>query len=70
MVEAIEAEELDADSLAVLENMDENVRWTNAMGDRYEGKLACARGVDELLQASQAYSVELEEIVDLGGDHV
>jgi len=34
------------------------------------GKPECARGVDELLEASQSYSMRVEEIADLGGDDV
>ena len=42
----------------------------NVMGEIYEGKLACAGGVDHLLQASREYTVRVEEVTDLGGDHV
>jgi ketosteroid isomerase-like protein len=70
IVAAMEANELDPESLGMLAQMHEGIRWTNAMRDVYQGKAACARGIDELLQASQAYSMTVEEVTDLGGDHV
>ena len=67
---ALTSDELDANSREVLAHMHPDVCWKNAAGEIYEGKLACLRGFDALMQASQSYSVVLDEIVDLGGDHV
>jgi predicted alpha/beta hydrolase len=40
------------------------------IGEIREGKLGCARGLDELLRASQDYAVRLEEVGDLADDQV
>jgi hypothetical protein len=66
----MEAGDLDTDSREVLDRLHPDVRWTNALGIAFHGKAACARGVDELMEASQSYSVSLDEVTDLGGDHV
>jgi ketosteroid isomerase-like protein len=60
----------DPDAREVLDGLHPDVRWTNVLGEIYEGKLACARGVDQLLQASQEYVVRVDEVTDLGGDRV
>src|SRR6266446_951286 len=70
IVVAMEANQLDPESLGMLAAMHEDIRWTNAMGDLRQGKSSCAKGIDELLQASRSYSMTLEEVADLGGDHV
>src|SRR5690348_11478715 len=70
VAEAMEAGELDPDSAEMLGQMCEDVRWTNAMGDTYQGKLACAKGVDELLGASNAYSVSVERVSAVDSEHV
>ena len=67
---AVEADELDADERKVLDGLHPDMRWTNVLGIVYEGKVACARGVDELLEAAQAYSVRLDEVVGLDRDRV
>ena len=67
---AAAAGELDSDEREVFDRLHPDVRWTNVMGEIYEGKLACAGGVDHLLQASQEYAVRVDEVSDLGGDHV
>ena len=67
---AAAAGELDPDEREVFDRLHPDVRWTNVMGEIYEGKLACAGGVDHLLQASQEYAVRVDEVSDLGGDHV
>jgi ketosteroid isomerase-like protein len=53
---AAAAGELDPDERKVFDRLHPDVRWTNVMGEIYEGKLACAGGVDHLLPASQAYA--------------
>jgi ketosteroid isomerase-like protein len=70
IAETLRTEDLDADSEELLSHLHPDVRWTNALGIVFEGQAECARGVDELLQASQAYTVTLREVADLGGDHV
>jgi hypothetical protein len=66
----VEAGDLRPDGQAILDRLHPAVRWTNVIGEVREGKLACARGVDALLEASQDYSVRLEEVTDLGEDRV
>jgi ketosteroid isomerase-like protein len=68
--EALTRDELDANSREVLAHMHPDIRWKNAGGEIYEGRLACLQGFDGLMQASRSYSVALEEVLDLGGDHV
>jgi ketosteroid isomerase-like protein len=70
IADAMQAGELDAESNEMLSYMHADVRWTNALGIVFQGQLDCARGVDQLLEASQTYSVAIEEVIDLGGDHV
>jgi ketosteroid isomerase-like protein len=67
---ALQAGDLDADSREVLDHLHPDMRWKNMLGIVYEGKLDCARGVDELMEASQSYSVRADEVTDLGDDHV
>jgi ketosteroid isomerase-like protein len=62
--------EPDDASRQVFDLMHPDIRWKNALGDVFEGKLACARNADDLLEISQAYSATLGEVTDLGGDHV
>jgi hypothetical protein len=68
--EALENDDINTPLREVLDRIHPSMRWTNAIGDVYDGKLACARGVDELMQASQAYSLAIDEVTDLGDDHV
>jgi ketosteroid isomerase-like protein len=63
-----ESGELGPDGQPILDRLHPDVRWTNVFGEIHEGKLGCARGVDSILQAAQAYSVRLEEVTDLD-DH-
>jgi ketosteroid isomerase-like protein len=70
IADALEAGDLDLDSREVLDRMHPDMRWKNALGIVFQGKADCARGVDELLDASQSYSVTVDQITDLGGDHV
>jgi hypothetical protein len=51
---ATESGELDPDEREVLDCLHPDVRWRNVIGEIREGKLGCARGLDELLRASQA----------------
>jgi hypothetical protein len=67
---AAESGQLDPDERDAFDRLHPDVRWTNVIGEVYEGKLGCATGVDELLRASQDYTVRLDEIADLGDDNV
>jgi ketosteroid isomerase-like protein len=67
---AVASGQLDRDEREVFDRLHPDVRWTNVIGEVYEGKVGCATGVDELLRASQDYVVRLEEVTDLGHDHV
>jgi ketosteroid isomerase-like protein len=67
---AAESGQLDPDRRDVFDRLHPDVRWTNVIGEVYEGKLGCATGVDELLRASQDYAVRLDEVTDLDHDHV
>jgi ketosteroid isomerase-like protein len=69
-VGALGADDLDADARRVLDQLHPEVRWRNVLGLVFEGKLDCARAVDELMQASQYYSVTLDDIAVLGGDRI
>ena len=66
----VESGELGPDGRAILDRLHPDVRWTNLIGEIHQGKLACARGIDSLLQAAQEYRVRLEEVTDLGNDRV
>jgi ketosteroid isomerase-like protein len=66
----LERDESDPASRTVLDLLHPDVVWINQLGERYEGKLGCARWADELLNASEIYSVGPPEIRDLGGDRV
>jgi hypothetical protein len=62
-------ENVDPESRAIFNRLHPDIHWTNVIGEIREGKLACARGVDDLLQASQEYSL-VDEVTDLGDDRV
>jgi ketosteroid isomerase-like protein len=70
IADSLEAGDLDVDSQEVLDHMHPEMRWKNALGIVFQGKADCAKGVDELLEASQSYSVTLDEVTELSGDHV
>src|SRR5690348_6031598 len=65
-VGALEAEDRDADARRVLDQLHPEVRWRNLLGVVFEGKLDCARAVDELMGASRYYSVTLDTWSSLG----
>ena len=62
--------ELDPDQHEVYDRLHPEVRWTQLGGEIYEGRIAVARGVDDLFQASREYAVRVDEVTDLGGDQV
>ncbi len=70
IADAMEADELDPESKELLGYMHTDMRWTNALGVAFQGQPDCVRGVDHLLEASQNYRVTVQEVTDLGGDHV
>ena len=67
---AVEADELNADERTVLDGLHRDTHWTNVLGIVYEGKMECARGVDELLEAGRTYSVQVDEVAGLDRDRV
>jgi SnoaL-like domain len=67
---ATESGELDPEEREVLDCLHPDARWRNVIGEIREGKLGCARGLDELLRASRDYAVRLEEVGDLADDQV
>jgi ketosteroid isomerase-like protein len=68
--DALTAGDLELNGRQVLDHLHQDVRWKNVLGLVFEGKLDCTRAVDELIEASQYYSVGLDEVTDLGGDQV
>jgi ketosteroid isomerase-like protein len=62
--------EPDPGSREVYELLDPDIRWTSAFGEVRTGKLGFAKMADELLAISAQYSLTLDAITDLGGDHV
>jgi ketosteroid isomerase-like protein len=70
IADAMDAGELDPESREMLGYMHPDMRWTNALGIVFQGQPDCVRGVDQLLEASQSYQVAVEEVTDLGDDHV
>src|SRR5947208_15484528 len=67
---ALKADDLEPDGRHVLDHLHLDVRWKNVLGLVFEGKPDCTRAVDELPEASQYYSVRLDEVTDLGGGRV
>jgi ketosteroid isomerase-like protein len=67
---AAEFEKGESDPAAreVLDQMHPDIRWEDVIGQVREGKLAYAKGADELLQALESYSLSVDEVTDLGGD--
>lgn len=65
----VEKGEFDPATSEVLDQMHPDIRWEDALGRVREGTLAYAKGVDELLAALGSYSLAVEEVTDLGGDH-
>jgi ketosteroid isomerase-like protein len=48
-----------------------DVEWRNAFGLIFKGQLDFAKGVDQLLEATNDFwIVEVQEVTDLGSDHV
>jgi ketosteroid isomerase-like protein len=47
-----------------------DVEWRNAFGLNFKGQLDFAKGVDQLLEATNDFSIEVQEVTDLGGDRV
>ena len=70
MAQALVGHDLDGDSRQVLDLMHPDMRWKNAAGIVFEGKHGCARGFDELMETSQAYSATVTEVTDLADDRV
>jgi hypothetical protein len=70
VADAMQAGELDPEAHEMLGYMHADMRWTNALGIVFEGKLDCARGVDQLFEASQSYRIIVDEVSDLGGGRV
>jgi ketosteroid isomerase-like protein len=68
--QALKTGDLDRDSREALALTHPDQRWKNALGVVYQGHAECAKGVDELLEASQHYAMSLQEVTDLGGDRV
>ena len=66
----LENDESDPASREVLDRLHPDVRWRNVLGERRRGKLAFARGADELLRAAQRYEIVVDEITDLANDRV
>ena len=62
--------ESDPGSREVFELLDNDVRWQSTIGEVRTGKLGFAKMADELLAISAQYSLTLDGITDLGGDHV
>jgi ketosteroid isomerase-like protein len=66
----LENDESDPASREVLDRLHPDVRWRNVLGETCRGKLAFARGADELLQAAQRFEMVVDEITDLANDRV
>ncbi len=47
-----------------------DVEWRNAFGLIFKGQLDFANGVDQLLEATNDFWIEVQEVTDLGGDRV
>ena len=66
----LENDESDPASREVLDRLHPDIRGRNVLGETYRGKLAFARGADELLRVAQRFEMVADEITDLGNDRL
>ena len=66
----LENYESDPASREVLDRLHPDIRWRNVLGETRRGKLAFARGADELLRVAQRFEMVADEITDLGNDRL
>jgi hypothetical protein len=69
-VAAMNTDDLAPEQREVLSYMDPDVEWRNAFCATFRGNLDFANGVDQLLEAARSYWIRVQEVTDLGGDHV
>jgi ketosteroid isomerase-like protein len=73
LVSALQADELDPEGTELLSYMHPEVEWKTAFsleGETHRGHLEFLEVCDELLGATEDYSVTVREVTDLGGDRV
>ena len=66
----LENDESDPASREVLDRLHPDIRWRNVLGETRRGKLAFARGIDDLLQAAQRFEMVVDEITDVANDRL
>ena len=66
----LENYESDPASREVLDRLHPDIRWRNVLGETRRGKLAFARGIDDLLQAAQRFEMVVDEITDVANDRL
>jgi ketosteroid isomerase-like protein len=67
---AMSADDLAPEQREVLGFTHVDVEWRTAFGLTYKGQLDFAKGVDQLLEATNDFWIEVQEVTDLGGDRV
>jgi ketosteroid isomerase-like protein len=67
---AMSADELTPEQREVLGFTHVDVEWRNAFGLIFKGQLDFAKGVDQLLEATNDFWIDVQEVTDLGGDRV
>jgi ketosteroid isomerase-like protein len=69
--EALRAGDLGPGAAELTRYLDPNAEWRTALtGVTYRGYDEMTVGFDEVVDTAQDYRVELQEVIDLGGDHV
>src|SRR6185312_17102706 len=70
-VEAVKSGEIGPEAAEGLRYLHPNAEWKTALtGVTFRGYSGMAEGFDQLVDAAGTYRVELQEVTDLGGDHV
>ena len=69
--EAVKAGEVGPEGVEMARYLHPNCEWRTLLaGITYRGYVGMARGFDQLVDAAQAYAINLKEVNDLGGDNV
>ena len=69
--ESVKTGDMAPEAVEMTRTLHPNAEWTTLLtGVTYRGYLGMARGFDEVVDAARNYQVTLQEVKDLGGDHV
>jgi ketosteroid isomerase-like protein len=71
VADALKAGAVGPEGAELIRYLHPNVEWKTALtGITYRGYYEMTKGFDELVGAARDYRVEIQEVIDLGGDQV